>query len=93
MQISPSLKVFKTDEILEFWNKHTANFEFDNSIGVLEATKAIQKLQGNTDAAKTLVALCCAVGASDGDFDDDEKAVVRKICSALGIRASEFGLA
>lgn len=94
MQLSPALKVFKADEIMEAWNRHISNFEFDNAIGVQEATKAIQKLNGNADAGKTLVNVCCAIGASDGDFDDTEKAVVRKICATVGLRADQFaGLA
>lgn len=92
MQISPALRVFKADEVLESWNRHVTNFEFDAAIGAQEAGKAIAKLNGNADASRTLVNVCCAIGASDGDFDDTEKDTVRKICGLVGLRPSEFGL-
>ena len=40
-----------------------------------------------------MVRVCCAIGAADGNFDDDEKAVVRKICAELNLNPKDFDLA
>jgi tellurite resistance protein TerB len=36
--------------------------------------------------------VCCAIGASDGDFDQTEKDVVRRMCAELELDATAFGL-
>ena len=33
-----------------------------------------------------------AIGKADGDFDDDEKAVVREICGELRNDPGQFGI-
>jgi tellurite resistance protein TerB len=39
-----------------------------------------------------MVRVCCAIGAADGNFDNDEKAVVSKICTELGLNPKDFDL-
>jgi tellurite resistance protein TerB len=39
-----------------------------------------------------MVRVCCAVGASDGNFDESEKAAVRNICAELGLNPKDFDL-
>ncbi|MCK5607760.1 TerB family tellurite resistance protein, partial [Candidatus Pacearchaeota archaeon] len=34
----------------------------------------------------------CAIAGADGDFDENEKAMVRKICDRLTIHPGEFDL-
>jgi tellurite resistance protein TerB len=87
----PSLKAFKQGDLLEMFNKHTENFEFDFGIGKEQAVKAI-KLVTDEEAARLLVRGCVAIGAADGDFDKNEKDTVREICDLLGLQTSIFGL-
>jgi len=54
--------------------------------------KAITKMKTKPEVAKALVALCCSIGASDGDFDKDEIALVKEMCSVLGVNAADFKL-
>jgi tellurite resistance protein TerB len=92
IQISPALKVFSTADVLSAWNDNITFFDFDATIGHTESNKVIAQLKGNTEACETLVQVCCVIGASDGDFDDQEKAVVREIANLLGLSPSKFGL-
>lgn len=92
MKISPALKVFTTAEVIESWNRNIEFFDFDAKIGHTESNKVIVQLKDNTEASETLVQVCCVIGASDGDFDDAEKAVAREIAILLGLSPSKFGL-
>ncbi len=92
IQRSDELKVFDVQDVIKKFNQYTDGFEFDHTIGKGEALKAIIKLKGNQEASRLLVRVCCAIGMADGDFDADEKAVVREICAELGLDPNEFGL-
>jgi tellurite resistance protein TerB len=39
-----------------------------------------------------VIRVCCAIGAADGDFDEKEKVVVRRMCSELGLSPADFDL-
>jgi len=89
---SDELKVFDIKEVIQRFNSFTDGFEFDHSIGVGEAMKAIAKIKSNPEASRLLIRVCCAIGMADGTFDDNEKNVVKKICSELKLDPSEFEL-
>lgn len=89
---SDELKVFEMPEVIAFFEKVTGNFDFDADIGKAEALKVIGRLRGNEEQARVMVRVACAIGASDGDFDDGEKAVVRDICKELGLNPADFDL-
>jgi tellurite resistance protein TerB len=92
IQTSDELKVFKLEDVIAFFNQVTSKFDFDADIGKVEALKIVGRIRNNQAAARTMVRVCCVIGASDGNFDESEKAVVRTICAELGLAASEFGL-
>ncbi|MEG6522004.1 tellurite resistance TerB family protein [Desulfotomaculum sp. 1211_IL3151] len=92
IQRSEELKVFDTSKVIERFNHFTENFGFDHTIGKAEAYKAIMKMRSNREAARVVVSVCCAIGMADGNFDEQEKAVVRDICREIGIETSEFQL-
>jgi len=89
---SDELKVFEMPAVIAFFEKVTGNFDFDADIGKAEALKVIGRLRGNEEQARVMVRVACAIGASDGDFDDGEKAVVRDICKELGLNPADFDL-
>ncbi len=92
MQSSDELKVFKTLDVMNAFNDAVAKFEFDAEIGKAEALKTISKLKSDEGASKLLVRVCCAIGAADGEFDAQEKAMVALIATDLGLNAAEFDL-
>ncbi|HRH76176.1 MAG TPA: tellurite resistance TerB family protein [Cellvibrionaceae bacterium] len=90
---SDELKVFNSDEVIASFNNVVSKFDFDYEIGKAEALKVIAKIKSDAAASKLMVRVCCVIGASDGDFDASEKAVVSVICKELGIDPAEFDLA
>ena len=89
---SDELKHFDIRKVIEVFNKSIGDFEFDYHIGKTNALKTIGKIRGKDDQARVLVRVVCAIGAADGDFDDDEKGAVREIAQDLGLDPKEFDL-
>lgn len=92
MQNSPELKVFDTQEIIEFFGRLVQQFEFDYDIGKGEALKHILALKDQPDQAQLAVRVGIAVARSDGEFDDEEQRLAKVVISSLGFNASDFGL-
>ncbi|MFT5873215.1 MAG: tellurite resistance protein TerB [Clostridium sp.] len=92
INLNDALKVFKLSDVLARFNHYADMFAFDYNVGKAEAMKAVTKMKSKPDAAKTLLAVCCAIGAADGNFDKDEIALVREMCSTLGVDPSDFKL-
>lgn len=89
---SQDLSVFNMSEVIDRFNHYAGNMEFDVMIGKQESLRVIGKFRPKPEVARVIVGVCCAVGAADGDFDEQEKNVVRDICNVLGLAPSEFGL-
>lgn len=89
---SPELKAFDLKDVIAAFNDACGKFEFDIQIGQAEALKTINKIKGNDGAARLLVRVACAIGASDGNFDQQEKAACRLICLELGLNPADFDL-
>lgn len=92
LKASDELKVFDTTEVIEFFNKLITSFDFDSEIGKGETMKYILALKDQPEAAQLAIRVGIAVAKSDGDFDNDEKAAVRDIATALGFSPADFGL-
>ena len=90
---SDVLSVFAVEEVIGIFDKYSKQFEFDHQIGQASALQVVAKLKGKEAEARLMVRVCCAIGAADGNFDDQEKAVVRKICTELSLNPKDFDLA
>jgi tellurite resistance protein TerB len=89
---SQELSVFRMDEVIDRFNHFAGNMEFDVMIGKQESLRVIEKFKSKPEVARLIVGVCCAVGAADGDFDPNEKNIVRDVCNVLGLSPNEFGL-
>jgi tellurite resistance protein TerB len=89
---SEVLSVFDVQEVIAIFDKYSKQFEFDHQIGQASALQVVSKLKGKDAEARLMVRVCCAIGAADGNFDNDEKAVVSKICTELGLNPKDFDL-
>ncbi|MER2527745.1 MAG: tellurite resistance TerB family protein [Candidatus Competibacter denitrificans] len=89
---SEVLSVFDVQEVIAIFDKYSKQFEFDHQIGQASALQVVGKLKGKDAEARLMVRVCCAIGAADGNFDNDEKAVVSKICTELGLNPKDFDL-
>lgn len=92
IQNSAELKVFDLKDVIASFNNFCAKFDFDAEIGKAEALKAVGKIRSKPDAARLLVRVCCAIGSSDGNFDESERAMCRIICNELGLSPADFEL-
>ncbi|HFV0955545.1 TPA: tellurite resistance TerB family protein [Escherichia coli] len=92
LRSSEELKVFDTNEVIEFFNKLVSSFDFDVEIGKGETMKYILALKDQPEAAQLALRVGIAVAKSDGNFDQDEKLASREIAIALGFDPTEFGL-
>lgn len=86
------LKHFEMRQVIEVFQKAAGDFEFDHGIGKASALKVIGKIKGIDDQSRLLVRVVCAIGAADGDFDPEEKAMVAEIARELGLDPAEFDL-
>jgi tellurite resistance protein TerB len=89
---SEVLSVYSTEEVISLFDKYAKQFEFDYQIGQASALQVVAKLKSKPDEARLMVRVCCAIGAADGNFDDNEKAAVRNICAELGLNPKDFDL-
>lgn len=92
MERSEELKHFDLPEVITLFKKIVEEFEFDADIGKANALKTIAKVRSKPDQARVLVRVVCALAASDGNFDDDEKKVGREIALELGLDPADFDL-
>lgn len=90
---SDELKHFDMRQVIEVFQKTAGDFEFDQAIGKATALRTIGKIKGNAEQARLLVRIVCAIGAADGNFDAQERAVVAEIARELGLDPAEFDLA
>ncbi|UFH50802.1 tellurite resistance TerB family protein [Pseudomonas sp. KNUC1026] len=92
MQNSPELRFFDVDEVVTAFNVAAAKFDQDRQIGQAQALKIIIRIKPDEGAARLLVRVACAIGASDGHFDQHERAACRLICLELGLNPADFEL-
>lgn len=92
LKTSEVLSVFDPNDVVKLFEKFSAQLEFDFAIGVANALQAVNKVKKKEDEARLLVRVCCAIGASDGNFDESERKAVGKICSELGLNPADFDL-
>lgn len=92
LQSSDAMKVYDINQVLDTFGRYSRQFEFDTDIGQAEALKVIGKLRNKPDEARLLVRVCCAIGSSDGDFEDSERQAARSICRELGLDPADFYL-
>lgn len=92
VRMDENLKVFDSLEIMETFEKYIQQFEFDFQIGKEMAFKAIRTVERNTEEARLLILVCCAIGSADGVFDNNQRLVVREMCRVLGMDHRRFDL-
>ncbi|NEV64757.1 tellurite resistance TerB family protein [Thiorhodococcus minor] len=88
-----ALSVFSSKELIEAFQNAMTQIEFDKDLGEAKAYDAIRKMKSNDAAARLIMRLIIAIAGADGNFDDDEKRVARKIAMELGLSPADFELA
>lgn len=87
-----TLAVFDVSQLqktfVDFCDKLTNDFDF----GKIDLLQVISKLKKTPPQARAAIQVGIIIGKADGDFDDDEKNILREICLTLGIDKAEFDL-
>lgn len=91
VQHSEELKVFDISTVLAAWRKFDEIFTFDVNAGISAAQNALRKIE-DVGQKNTIVLGCCSIGSSDGNFDELEQEVARKICSIFQLNTKDFNL-
>jgi tellurite resistance protein TerB len=86
------LTVFPPDELRGKFDNYCDKLNRDFDFGKVEAISAISKLKPKPDQARAVVSIGLIIGGADGQFDADERRVVKDACYAVGIEPAEFDL-
>ncbi|MBK1721655.1 tellurite resistance TerB family protein [Thiocystis violacea] len=87
-----ALSVFSSKELIDAFQNAMTQIEFDKDLGEAKAYDAIRKMKSNDAAARLIMRLTIAIAGADGNFDEDEKRVARKIAMELGLSPADFEL-
>ena len=92
IQANAVLQNFPAADLLTRFNANcdtlTADFDF-GKVGILQE---IGKLKKKPAEARAVIQIGIIIGGADGNFDEDEKKVVREACFAVGLPPAEFDL-
>ncbi|GAA4064607.1 TerB family tellurite resistance protein [Actinomadura miaoliensis] len=86
------LQNFPADDLRRRFDEYVAKLTADFSFGKVSVLQDIGKAKKKENEARAVVQIGIVIGGADGNFDDDEKAVVREACFALGLNPAEFDL-
>lgn len=81
---------FDQSETQKSFMKNAESMEFDVAMGTDDLLKKLGNAQA--EEANFLILLGAAVGGADGDFDDQEKAVLAKAARKMGLDPKEYDL-
>lgn len=85
------LKCYDFGEMMSVFNKIHEEFGMNKFVGEGSVMSKLSKIT-DLEAANMIIGKVCAIAASDGDFDDNEKDAARKICNALKVHPGQFDL-
>jgi len=87
-----TLKIFPASELKQKFDFYCEKLSQDFDFGKIEAIQAIAKLNKKLDQGRAVIQIGIIIGGADGDFDSDEKKIVKEACHAVGINPGEFDL-
>ena len=87
-----ALSVFSSKDLIDAFQNAMTQIEFDKDLGEAKAYDAIRKMKSNDAASRLIMRLIIAIAGADGNFDDSEKRVARKIAMELGLSPADFEL-
>jgi len=87
-----TLKVFDLADLQTKFEFYCTKLSNDFDFGKIEALQAIAKLHKAPDQARAVIQIGIIIGGADGNFDPDEKNVVRAACNSVNIPVTDFDL-
>ncbi|GAA1909444.1 tellurite resistance TerB family protein [Streptomyces sodiiphilus] len=83
---------FPADDLRQRFEGYLDKLAADFDFGKVSLMQEIAKVKKKPAEARAVVQIGIIIGGADGDFDDDEKQVVREVCYALDLPPAEFDL-
>jgi tellurite resistance protein TerB len=87
-----ALSIFSTSDVVNSFQTHVNQLQFDKDIGEAKAFEALKKMASNVAAARLIIRMVISIASSDGVFDEHEKKMALRIAKELSLDATEFNL-
>ncbi|MFI0352627.1 tellurite resistance TerB family protein [Actinomadura sp. 9N407] len=86
------LQNFAADDLQRRFNAYVDKLTADFAFGKVSVLQDIGKAAKKPTEARAVIQIGIIIGGADGHFDDNEKAIVREACQAVGLPPAEFDL-
>ncbi|GEB47547.1 MULTISPECIES: tellurite resistance TerB family protein [Streptomyces] len=86
------LQNFEADDLRRRFEDYCQKLMTDFDFGKVSVLQTIGKAAKKPTEARAVIQIGIVIGGADGDFDKDERAVVREACFTLQIPPEEFDL-
>ncbi|MGN9762024.1 tellurite resistance TerB family protein [Streptomyces sp. SD31] len=86
------LQNFPADDLRRRFEENLNRLTTDFDFGKVSVMQEIAKARKKPAEARAVVQIGIVIGGADGNFDKDERAVVREACYALDLPPHEFDL-
>ncbi|MER6624048.1 MULTISPECIES: tellurite resistance TerB family protein [unclassified Streptomyces] len=86
------LQNFPADDLRRRFEDNIGKLTADFAFGKVSVMQEIAKARRKPAEARAVIQIGIVIGGADGDFDKDERAVVREACYALDLPPHEFDL-
>lgn len=86
------LQNFPADDLQRRFNDYVSKLTADFAFGKVSVLQDIGKTKKKPAEARAVIQIGIVIGGADGDFDDQEKAIVREACFAVGLDPAGFEL-
>jgi tellurite resistance protein TerB len=87
-----ALSNFPADDLRAKFDHYADKLSADFDFGKVAVLQEIGKVKKKPTEARAVIQIGIVIGGADGNFDNDEKKVVREACYALDINPAEFDL-
>ncbi len=87
-----TLAVFDVGQLQQIFNNYCDKLVKDFDFGKIDLLQVVSKLKKTPPQARAAVQVAMIIAGADGDFDVDEKNIIREICRSLDIDPKEFDL-
>ncbi|MFC8426444.1 tellurite resistance TerB family protein [Streptomyces sp. NPDC057236] len=86
------LQNFPADDLRRRFEDNIGKLTADFAFGKVSVMQEIAKARKKPAEARAVIQIGIVIGGADGDFNKDERAVVREACYALDLPPHEFDL-
>ena len=84
------LKIYDVHDAIDLFNDYVERFKRQGDDAVERALEDIGKVSSQPEEADLLVRIGLAVSCADGDFDEAERRILKKICLALHLPSENY---